>query len=98
MPRRVTLRSRIDVPTVLWDQLKREAAWLAISPHTYASLLLSGLLNQPTEPPALDEQATRRYERLARMAADMAGIARRKNILAQLKALPDTAPLTIDRE
>ena len=82
MSRQVVQRSRIDIPDALWTQLKREAAWLYISPGTYASLLLCGLLERPDGPLDLSEQAIRRWEQLAKVAAGTASHARRQKLLA----------------
>jgi len=92
MPRQVTVRSRIDVPTALWDQLKAEARWVQLSPGTYASLLLAGLLERPSGPVDLTEQAIRRWELLARMAGDMALQARSRELLATGDPAVATSP------
>ena len=93
MPRHVVMRSRIDLPDALLDQLKIEAAWVRLSPATYASLLLSGYMGRPTGPVDLTEQAIRRWEQLAKMAGDIAAHARSRGLItAGARTVPQALP------
>ena len=88
MPHYALIRSRIDIPEPLWNQLKREAQWVQLSPGNYASLLLANILERPSEPVDLSLGAIERWERLAKMAGDMAAQARSKKLLEAQKLLP----------